>query len=590
MRPSQLQDGDAQTKGLTSRQREQIFQQNKIPESLSHFGFSLLLQFFHVVRVFDSTARKNRFTDFFRDVFSRQSLRLNPSLEDSDSEGDGVIGLDAEAPALPLVEECASFLRNPDFRVRWGFVFPKPLPNSQINIDPKGFLILAIAMLEVRFTHPGCTPKSRGFWCFCVSIPKHKKKKVLRVCQDNDAGPANAAGDSEAKETLQALPNHVLVALHLHEWKSKAHSETALASLGKELGLKSVSHLRDVLRSNSRMLQLAQLQLSEALGGYIVKLIDAGAWQPIALVHRVAYDETPLKLASLTVGSRDSVTTVSKLFVVHSSWCALLRTPSGKEISFHGSWSPLLRTAESTAGECVAQIVSTAPAPSIEIQAAFKGKCIRCVETDEGPGNSRGERLLKLKPDSPGPWLLWHSYCSAHKVHLMSESTWELSRPVLQGVLRTLLLFSSADNFLKLCDTLESEIPAMCQVVYHDLSHEAETFRSNTLKTFMPRQPMRKSYVLTICARLLNSDWRVQGVLLHRCGPRCCRSRDDTIRKMVRHLGKLLRLLKPSTLCRGNWTNWDAPLPFIGLLTALHGLLPFLFKKAFAEDEVCVCQ
>ena len=380
----------------------------------------------------------------------------------------------------------------------------------------------------------------------------------------------------------------MLLAAHLQHYRSRAHGEAALSELGGQLSLKSINHLRELLRGAARKCALAQQHLSDRVGNYVESMIKAGAMAPLALIHRVSYDETPLRLATTNEQEHSSTTGLCKLFVVHSSWCSLMRDTLDKKIvSIHASWSPILRTASSTSGECVAGVLSSAPRPPQALVPMFRGKCIRSIETDQAPGNIRGERLLQGSPMGR-PWTLLHHFCAAHKVHAMSDRTWMLAKPCLKGVLRTLLFFSTASQFAKLIGTLKAEIPHLLRVVTGDLTDEAKVYRRSILTTYLPRQPVRKSFLVAVSSDLLNGDWRVANVIVHRCGPSCCRSRTHTIEKLQHYLPKLMQTLKPSSLCKGNWTDWSKPLPFIGFWLGAHGLLSLLFQKAFASTAVPV--
>ena len=351
--------------------------------------------------------------------------------------------------------------------------------------------------------------------------------------------------------------------------------------------MRHFTHLRDLLRATARKCELAQEHVSECLGRYVLNMIRAGVFRPIVMVHKVSYDETPLKLTSTGAEDGVAITTTCKLFVLHSSWGILVENlETKKRMSLHGSWAPIVRTSESTAGECVASILDSAPSPPRCLETFLPRRCIRAVETDEAPGNIRGQRLYEGRPDREADWMLWHSYCTAHKAHSISERTWDLSGPVMKGVLRTLLLFTDDAHFRKLVQTLIDEIPNLCTVVQSDVSHEGQLYRQALLKAFAPRQPMQRSLLVSISGTLLNGDWRRKGVLEHRCQAGCCVDRNDTVAKLKKGLVKLLRQMKPTALCKGNWTDWSAPLPFLGWWIGVHHLLPHLFAKAYAAQQV----
>ena len=338
---------------------------------------------------------------------------------------------------------------------------------------------------------------------------------------------AHQGADHDRRDGPAPVPRSVLAAAHLCQWRSKAHSDHALSLLGRQLHLQTLSHLRDVLRATARECQLMQDQLSDSLATYVSAMVTAGVFLPVALIHRLSFDETPLKLAAM--GDHGMVTTLCKLFVYHSSWGAVVRSAEdGSAFLLNAAWSPLLRTAESTCGECVAGVLRSAPVSPKQLEDLFRKKALlRCVETDEAGGNIRGERLFQSSRGDL-PWIFLHSFCAAHKIHLMSERTWGLSKGTLKGALRSLLLFSSAAHFSKSLHTLVEEIPKMCQVVYNDLSTEGQQYRKSILNSFLPTQPSKRSWVITSSMRLLNSDWRVPNVLMHRCGPGCCRDKEHS--------------------------------------------------------------
>ena len=387
--------------------------------------------------------------------------------------------------------------------------------------------------------------------------------------------------EQDPEENIKGPDAEVLAATHLWQYGKRSHSGSTLSLLAADLKCGNKLAFQILMAASESCVRSQQKTLHDIIE-YIQCLQHSGSLLPLAFAHRVSYDETPMlcKVAFGNIASANSE--LSKVFVIESSWSALVLSKTGKPepVLLQGHFSPAVRAADGVNG----------PAIATALRSVFEGQvpsavgdlfpfCVRVSEHDEAPANARAERMWKTYA---GDYSLLTLPCVAHKVHACSEKATQMVPWLMTGLTRTLLAVQGATQFRRLKSALRGFVSDNLQILPANtrLSQDALAFRRLSLSLWLPHRPRKKAIVLVVAATLLNADWR-QPQLQHIC-KQCCKDAADCKEKTVQWLEKLIDTLRPNKLCRSNWAEWAHPLSYIGLLSDMHRLLPSLYKRAFA--------
>ena len=304
----------------------------------------------------------------------------------------------------------------------------------------------------------------------------------------------------EKKEPLDdPSPYSVVVAEHLQHWGRRSHCQAAVQMLSQKLALQTTTHIpRRTLRACAERCRKIQVQNLDEILTYISQLSHAKIIVPDCLLHRIAFDETPLKLkVSSTTASPASTVEVTKLFVVHQSYSALVHDLNGQSLSIHGSLSPTILPSDSTSGKAVASVLNASTPMSLVADKkldVFPFK-IRVFESDEGPGNHRGVQMW----NSSQSWCSLELACQAHKIHTSSEKCWDMSKDISKGVVRCLLTFQNPGFTSVFYKQLRDEIPKRLRITSSPLPAHAALYRQNALLTWNEQSPRSRKQHLIYC-------------------------------------------------------------------------------------------
>ena len=261
-----------------------------------------------------------------------------------------------------------------------------------------------------------------------------------------------------------------VVARHLLEFKAKAHTSDCLHALGAQVGLKSGTHLRDVLRATAHRCVGHQRQILEDILEYVSAHCHSQTLIPIGYMHSASYDETPLVLSvsrSESEGVNVSETQVlkAKLYAVQIRWALVVRSAhSGEALIIAGSAAPALRVAESTCGECVLKVLDTCLQAPRRVHTLFPTR-LRLIETDAGGGNIRGERLMAASEAIAGEsWSRLHLHCLAHRCHSIAEQQWGSQQRRTKGMHSNVAVVPGGTQLDSLHESVEARDP---QVGHH---------------------------------------------------------------------------------------------------------------------------
>eukprot|EP00971_Amphidinium_carterae_P008874 175010-Amphidinium_carterae.1 len=153
---------------------------------------------------------------------------------------------------------------------------------------------------------------------------------------------AAADDDEENTDKPPILTKEFMLGAHLLRYGKKAAAANAVDDLCKRLSCSRKLASKYLHATAEKCLQTQSQNLRSILI-YIKAMRDVNVVRPALFIHRVSYDETPLRL-SIAVASADSTTQTSKLFLVESDWAALLQQRSdGHYLILTGCFSPASR-------------------------------------------------------------------------------------------------------------------------------------------------------------------------------------------------------------------------------------------------------
>ena len=201
---------------------------------------------------------------------------------------------------------------------------------------------------------------------------------------------------------------------------------TAIQKLSQTLEVTTATAIR-CKQATAQQCHLAQQKILDELVDYMYRQHCSNVMEPVCMVIRHAYDETKMRVRiRLDEDTTHAGIAGSKMFVALSSWTVLAKlkpqNDSDREefLSVSGCFSPSLRVAESTRGECVAQVLSSCPQMlSPSVMKTFLA-VYRVGESDEAKSNLRGERCWGASQDPSLISLHW--CCSAQNPQHLREN------------------------------------------------------------------------------------------------------------------------------------------------------------------------
>ena len=402
------------------------------------------------------------------------------------------------------------------------------------------------------------------------------------------AGVASGQRDEGGEVTESAVlpPVYRVVPLLQRQGRRVMNSlDTEAASLSM-----SRRHLQRALSALAESCHRCQALLHENTLKYIQALHFSKLCTPILMVHHLKHDESPLEL-KVQYDANEEFKQVTKIVVVESRWSFLIsqtRSEGEQFLLLSGTYATSLRASENATAETLVKILESCPQPSHEMSDMFLYRW-RVVESDACRSNMRAEKLLADK-DRRWPTATLHGVCSAHNCHHIATKCWLLLSDVLTGAINTLLVLKSPGAWTRFRDALIEHVRINFVVLKgQTLSDTAERYRERALRLWCPSKARRKAHssVQVLSALLYNGDWRNR-LVTHLC-QKCCPDAATAKECALKEIPRLLRSLRSKMLSRADWSAWAEALSMIGLLSAMHGLFPAAFLRAFAgaaEQEI----
>eukprot|EP00971_Amphidinium_carterae_P036783 723281-Amphidinium_carterae.1 len=219
----------------------------------------------------------------------------------------------------------------------------------------------------------------------------------------------------------------------------------------------------------------------------------------------------------------------------------------------------------------------------------FKFKAL-LTASDRAAYNMKGEKEMVKQRDPP--WSLLSLFCEIHDNNrVFSGCVESLFDTHVTGIINTALSLRHNGTLSAFRAALREEIQATLVIKRGRCSVDAQQHKQRVLQVFSVGSGKSISQLMLL-AVLPNGDWRVGDCVEHYVQDEVPLDAYPAIATAMES-GLMLSLLakKPTVWCRHRWTGCQAALCELGLLTAIHSLLPraycrFLSKLKATKDVI----
>ena len=344
----------------------------------------------------------------------------------------------------------------------------------------------------------------------------------------------------------------------------------------------------------------AALEGARILWGTFFRALDArmdsesetGSWMPVMLCHRCRYDETPTltRIHARQCKDMASASDVSKHGKVVQSEAAihvlLANADRSKFLEFTGRVPTTLQVVEDTSAVCLRRarcnVLGIGSIPEMLSIARKFPWTLQQATVDRYAANFKAEASLLhdvLAAQEEGAPLTSKATlpCDIHRIHQAHSSSFKIVPDDISGLLSASLCQQSGslDAWREiLCTVLEQRL-----VIYYDTPPQglAAQHRTAVLDLFLPvrsegkgrLQNQRRRFILQ---NTLNGFIDTKEVA-HFCSFGCCRSREETYKKIRKFTVAALLPSKLKLFAKNRWAQHFEAVSFCGLLGSYHGLL-----------------
>ena len=341
-----------------------------------------------------------------------------------------------------------------------------------------------------------------------------------------------------------------------------------------------------------------QKESVEKIFALIERMVVQQQWRAVSLLEQQFHDETRLLVRTRKHEDDHAELQAARIFVMETCFSVLLqRRPatitshSDTRPPYGSQWcileipvSAIVRAANDATGETIAQVLKQSLQVPDSTVACFEN-VVRLVEFDESPANLRAEQLLLRS--RAAKWMGMESVCLCHKTHASATKSWALEETLITSLIQATLLIAQGGSMQRLKDAARQLVKEKFSVLRQQvLQSGAERYKDLMVKFFpVPHKRRRAQALLQVAMKFFNSEWRRHDGIFHVCsGPGCCASEQESATKASLLLIQLLVAMRPKVFSRSEWLSWSSSLPFFGVSTALHNVLPQLFMMAFAKS------
>lgn len=214
------------------------------------------------------------------------------------------------------------------------------------------------------------------------------------------------------------------------------------------------------------------------------------------------------------------------------------------------------------------------------VQATFPERRLRVVTCDDAGANGREGRAFTR--DNPG-WVNARMSCQVHKCAAVGTKCGDLVGDDVTGVLNAMLSLTQVGQMRAFRVELASLVTEQLEVLYcpPDLTESESRHQRAVLDTFcgaLSPKKLSTQWKRHVFQTLCNGKISTRGKVIHHCGVNCCRDREHTLQKFIRHLVPAL-LAGLKVFSRGKWTGSEEVYDSVCLAECHH----FLFSQAFVR-------
>eukprot|EP00971_Amphidinium_carterae_P332318 6466419-Amphidinium_carterae.1 len=214
---------------------------------------------------------------------------------------------------------------------------------------------------------------------------------------------------------------------------ARALRKTFWQKAGKQSELPTAVSRQNTMRrvqAAAECVSQAQVSAFSRVAELSRRLSAAGAWQPVAFVEHILYDETTMDVrASFEVGRQSQGIAdrqMARVFAIETHWSLLVKTnvapgeAKGAEVYtvLKGSMSPAIRASANATGETISDVLHSAELPWRELSGdpPLAPLLVRVAETDDCAANFRAEAfIMEERKQESSAWTRLGLSCLAHK-------------------------------------------------------------------------------------------------------------------------------------------------------------------------------
>eukprot|EP00971_Amphidinium_carterae_P262011 5197117-Amphidinium_carterae.3 len=328
----------------------------------------------------------------------------------------------------------------------------------------------------------------------------------------------------------------------------------------------------------------------------------------LGLVEFHAYDETPLrttvgdshKMIAQVRASTAKPSIPSQLQLLHrlgtcmkqtgivckvlqdQQWFGMVLQKGSSFLKVVGEQVSPLQVLEHTTAETMAKALLL-QSNSSRFSDAFEFKSL-LTASDKAGYNMKGEKeFVRCRAG----WSHLPLHCEIHdNSHVFSATVEPLCTDQITGILNTALSLRHSGSISAFRRALREEIQETLVIKQGSCNQEACLHRQRTLQVFTAGSSKTLSQLMLL-SLLPNGDWRKSDVVEHYVDHAMPHDAYPAIASTMA-AGLLVALVarKPGVWCRHRWTGCQVALEELGLLTAVHNLLPRAYKRFLCHLKV----
>ena len=404
-----------------------------------------------------------------------------------------------------------------------------------------------------------------------------------------DSSPAEGSKVSSTAALTSTIVSHFV---HSNAMKSVAAVAEATGRTHKRVGT-------SLQRVASVMVHASGWMVGCCLSTWR-RLFRSGRFKPVAVVDKMLYDETPLKMKiqewNRFLGQAEGVRHQGPLQETYK-FAKILRLDW--QLSFI-VWDSLLRrhklitvalpvplnAVDRNTSECLLAVIDKVHSVIPELEAFCNdfGLRIRMPIIDRFSANFKAERFIKTRQDNLVSSVFT---CDVHKQASCIKNAMSLTDDTLSGIINLALSLEGSGSLDRMRNILQEIFSEELVVVYQPPPGEGtEVFRHRqaVLNTFLPLKGMKSRKRRFVLHCLANSDL-ADHQIVHFCSFGCCRGPDDSLANFRTWVTWALLPSKLGVFNRKSWTGSDVAVHWCGLLASHWHLLPKIILRFLTVDR-----